>query len=97
LLFSGGVSRARYAELVAHLGVLEAYKGSQAAAIAIAPPESAPAPAAAPADPEAGWTPNPWQMLGVGFLGGLVVAFLGYWQVRELLRRRQQRALAPKP
>jgi tetratricopeptide (TPR) repeat protein len=41
------------------------------------------------ADPaDAVWSPSPWQMLGVGFLAGLVVALLAYWQVREVVRRR---------
>jgi tetratricopeptide (TPR) repeat protein len=47
-----------------------------------------------PPQPEQSSGPNPWQMLGVGFLGGLVVAFLAYNQMREW-RRRRQRSLAP--
>lgn len=44
-----------------------------------------------PSPPEdAGWTPGPWQTLGIGFVAGLVVALLGYWQVREVLRRRSR-------
>lgn len=35
-------------------------------------------------------TPVDWRALGVGFMGGALVAFLAYWQVRELRRRRQK-------
>jgi len=94
LLFGGGVSRTRYAELVEHLSILDRQGGGQAATIPVTAAE--PTATAVPPEPPTGWTPNPWQMLGVGFLGGLVVAFLGYWQVREVLRRRRPRALAPK-
>jgi tetratricopeptide (TPR) repeat protein len=34
------------------------------------------------------WPANPWQLLGVGFGAGAVVALLGVWQVREIRRRR---------
>jgi tetratricopeptide (TPR) repeat protein len=33
------------------------------------------------------WPTNPWQLLGVGFGAGAVVALLGVWQVREIRRR----------
>ncbi|MCI0459151.1 MAG: hypothetical protein L0Z62_19515, partial [Gemmataceae bacterium] len=33
--------------------------------------------------------------LGVGFGGGVIVAIFGYWQVREVRRRRQARATVP--
>jgi hypothetical protein len=36
---------------------------------------------------------NPWRMLAIGFGGGILVALLLSWQLRELQRRRQ-RALA---
>ena len=35
-----------------------------------------------------------WQTLGVGFGTGLLVAVFGMWQIREIRRRRQARALA---
>ena len=34
------------------------------------------------------WPTNPWQLLGVGFGAGALVALLGVWQVREIRRRR---------
>jgi tetratricopeptide (TPR) repeat protein len=52
------------------------------------PPTIPPVAVAAPLD-AATWMPAPWQTLGVGFVGGLIVALLGYWQVREIRRRRQ--------
>jgi tetratricopeptide (TPR) repeat protein len=48
-----------------------------------------------PAQPQT-WMPNPWQTLAVGFAAGLVVALLGYWQVREILRRRTANAILSK-
>jgi tetratricopeptide (TPR) repeat protein len=33
------------------------------------------------------WPTNPWQLLGVGFGAGAVIALLGAWQVREIRRR----------
>jgi hypothetical protein len=48
-----------------------------------------------PAPPQA-WMTNPWQTLAVGFGAGLVVALLGYWQVREILRRRSANAILSK-
>jgi hypothetical protein len=65
-------------ELNAHREVLQNQKGN---------PPSASSQATAPPPPET-WRPNPWQTLAVGFAAGLVVALLGYWQVREILRRR---------
>jgi tetratricopeptide (TPR) repeat protein len=38
---------------------------------------------------------NFWQPLLVGFVAGLLVAFLGYWQVQEY-RRRRARTLVPR-
>lgn len=34
------------------------------------------------------WMPNPWQTLGVGFGAGILVGFLGYWQLREMRRKK---------
>jgi hypothetical protein len=48
-----------------------------------------------PPEPQ-GWKPNPWQTLAVGFVAGLVVALLGYWQVHEILRRRAGNAVMSK-
>jgi tetratricopeptide (TPR) repeat protein len=67
-------------ELNAHRETLQTRKGDSPAA-------SSSASVAGPPPPEP-WKPNPWQTLAVGFAAGLVVALLGYWQVREILRRR---------
>jgi tetratricopeptide (TPR) repeat protein len=44
-------------------------------------------------NPNSAWAPNPWQIFGVGFLAGGLVALLGLWQVRELRRRRRRRTV----
>jgi hypothetical protein len=44
-----------------------------------------------PADQAA---PVDWRSLGVGFGGGIVVAFLATWQVREIRRKRASKSLA---
>jgi hypothetical protein len=51
----------------------------------------------APDATEQPWAPSPWETLALGFLLGLVVAFLGYWQIKEILRRRRQRMAVPRP
>jgi tetratricopeptide (TPR) repeat protein len=84
----------RYPELREHRRILQAQSSPQEAnrgsgAGTLPPPESTPPP------PEEDWTPSPWETLVLGFLVGLVVAFLGYWQVKEIQRRRR-RAAAPK-
>ncbi len=40
------------------------------------------------------WEPNSWQLLGIGFGTGALVAVFGHWQLRELVRRRRK---APSP
>jgi tetratricopeptide (TPR) repeat protein len=44
-------------------------------------------------EPTSPWPTNPWQLLGVGFGAGAVVALLGVWQVREIRRRAAARPL----
>jgi tetratricopeptide (TPR) repeat protein len=65
------------------------------------PPEKSPAPnftdatggpgKGAKVEETSPWPTNPWQLLGVGFAAGAVVALLGVWQVREIRRRASAR------
>jgi tetratricopeptide (TPR) repeat protein len=58
------------------------------------PPQTAvetPAPSPDKVEPTSPWPTNPWQLLGVGFGAGVVVALLGVWQVREIRRRAAAR------
>jgi tetratricopeptide (TPR) repeat protein len=50
-----------------------------------------PAPTPDKVEPTSPWPTNPWQLLGVGFGAGAVVALLGVWQVREIRRRAAAR------
>jgi tetratricopeptide (TPR) repeat protein len=88
----------RFPELREHRRILQAHPRTSAAPVADTGPGPAPPPPAGgdkKGDSELpGWSPSPWQTLGVGFLAGLLVALLGVWQVREIVRRR---TLAAKP
>jgi tetratricopeptide (TPR) repeat protein len=73
-----------------HLEILEAQSPTQSRAeepsLSQAPPvETPPVPASTAVD---------WKSLGVGFAGGVVVAILTAWQVRDL-RRRRSRGVSP--
>jgi tetratricopeptide (TPR) repeat protein len=85
----------RFPELREHRRVLQSQVRQQGTTAAGSQGGSA-----APAGPdttEQPWAPSPWETLVLGFLLGLVVAFLGYWQVKEILRRRRQRAAVSRP
>jgi hypothetical protein len=43
------------------------------------------------------WLPEFWQWALVGSLGGVIIAFLAYFQIKELRRRRQRAAAERKP
>jgi hypothetical protein len=74
-----------------HLDVLRAQPLAEPT---VAEPTTAPAPASPPQEPAA--PPVEWRSLGIGFGTGLLVAFFGYWQIRELRRRRQARTIVSK-
>jgi hypothetical protein len=96
LLFGPGVSRKRYAELLEHLKTIQAHPDARTGPTGAGTTSNDPPSTPLPKDQPTGWAPSPWQMLGVGFLAGLLVGLLGYGQVRQW-RRRQHRALAPRP
>jgi hypothetical protein len=77
---------------------LEVLRAQPHADVTVAEAALTPTPAPAPGapDPAKAAAPVDWQSLGIGFGAGLLVALFGYWQVREVRRRRQTRTVTSR-
>jgi hypothetical protein len=76
-----------------HLAILQEQPAS-APNLAERPLEAPPLPAPGKPPPEERVTPVDWKSLSVGFGGGIVVAFLAAWQLREIRRKRASKSMA---
>jgi tetratricopeptide (TPR) repeat protein len=88
----GNVRRFSAPDLRAHrLVVQEAKPKASSPLVELGPDQATGSAANAPAsDPSGSWLPNLRQLVIVGILAALAVVILGYFQIRELRRRRRR-------
>jgi tetratricopeptide (TPR) repeat protein len=81
----GNVRRFSASDLRAHRVVVqEAKPGNPLLEVAAAPAENAPTPGLLPS-----WLPDSRQLVAVGGIAAVVIVLLGYFQIREMRRRRR--------
>jgi hypothetical protein len=81
----GNVRRFSAPDLRAHrLVVQEAKPGNPLLDVASAPAENAPTPGLLPS-----WLPDSRQLVAVGGIAAVIIVLLGYFQIREMRRRRR--------